>query len=86
MAPICVYVGFLDHEGYESRKQARSWFRTGEDYRHVSLSTTGTGTIVHVWGYDGQNSSCFPPHPDSTQLACPLWSYVGEHALQVNNT
>ena len=30
------------------------WFRT-ED---VSLSTTWMGTILHVWGYDGQNSSC----------------------------
>ena len=40
------------------RKQVRSWFRMGG--LHVSLSTTGTGTIVHV--------SCSPPPPDSTQV------------------
>ena len=61
------------HVGHwRERKQVNSWFRTGDDYIHVSLSTTGTGTIIHVWGYDG--ISCSPP-PDSTQLTCPLWSF-----------
>ena len=39
----------------------------GEEY-HKVLCIIGTGTIVHVWGCDEQNSSS----PDSAQLMCPL--------------
>ena len=34
---------------------------TGKELVEDYISTTGTGTIVHVCGYDGQNSSCSPP-------------------------